>query len=78
MTPEKDKEIHKILDFLHFCESHDLSIPRGTDLEYIMVEYFSLSHEEARKIIAIFWEGQEKKEEALWKAPDRPTRGLMS
>jgi len=77
MTPELDKEIHKVLDFLYFCESHDLSIPHGTDLTYILVEYFSISHEEADKIITIFWQHREQREEAIWKAPDYPTKGLM-
>ena len=75
MTPELDREIHKILDFLYFCESHDLPIPHGTDLTYILIEYFSLDHEEAHKIIKIFWQNKEQQEDTIWKAPDFPTRG---
>lgn len=77
MTPEKDKEIHQVLSFLHFCESHDLSIPTDSQLEYVIVEYFNLTHDEAYKIIKIFWDQREQEIESVWKAPDYLSRGLI-
>ena len=46
-----DNKIKLVLDFLYFCESHDLRTPDYESLIYIMVEYFSLTYDEAKKYI---------------------------